>query len=122
MNDCKKCGGSGLVTYREVLNASGPDYDQDLSYELRTVTCSCLIEFTQWLHESGYRNIRLLPNQRWTGTKGMLFTTGIVVGDLFDRYAVHGRYCYHSEEAAVAALVKWEGVGDPEGYVAKKGF
>jgi hypothetical protein len=126
MNDCPKCRGTGIVTavYREVMDASGLFYDQDIQYQLRTMSkaCSCRTEFLEWLGEQGYRNVRTF-GQRWAANKAMVFTMSISVGEMFDRTTILGRYCYTDPGAAEKALKVWDGTGDPSGrWVAKKGF
>ena len=125
MNDCTKCKGTGIIQtyYNEVMDADGLFYDQNVQYELKSISraCSCRVEYVQWLEFNGYRNVRVFGN-RWAGTKAMLFTTTISVGEMYDREGIYGRYCYHNEPLAVSALKKWDGTGDPLGWIARKGF
>lgn len=49
-----------------------------------------------------------------------LFTTGIMVG--MDDQGYEHRFCYHTSDAAMIALLSWIGSDDPEpeGYITKK--
>ena len=70
---------------------------------------------------SEYSHVRYVPTRGYCGIQQMLFTCGLFV--TLDEYGYKGRYCYRSEEEAVAALEEWDGEGDPSGdWLAKKGF
>lgn len=49
-----------------------------------------------------------------------LYTTGIMVG--MDETGYKHRFCYHTQDQAMIALLAWIGSDDPEpeGYITKK--
>lgn len=47
------------------------------------------------------------------------FTVAIVVG--IDESGYSHRYCYHNLLEAVTAYKEWNGKGDPQNYIKKKG-
>lgn len=73
--------------------------------------------------QQGYYSIRVMPNQtHWVGLHDFMFTTAIIVGEMGDYINIHDRWCYHTREAAQAALDAWNAdpaatfTGEPEGW------
>lgn len=77
--------------------------------------------FLAFLHDSGYREVVLLDGGRWAGLSPFLYTTAIVVGRLGDTDGFDDRWCYHTSEAAQAALAAWDGIGEPHGWHRQPG-
>lgn len=73
-----------------------------------------------WLSALGYSNQRLCGDAGVCATESTIFTGALVVG--IDSEGYVGRYCYESDAEALAALVQWDGHGDPPGnWIAFKG-
>ena len=77
-------------------------------------------EFTRFLTENGYFNIRNINN----GTIALLklvFTTALVIG--LDMYGYERRYCYEDPILALRAVNAMQDIDDEPltGYVAKRG-
>ena len=66
-----------------------------------------------FLNTQGYTYVLRMPDGSFCGVAPQLFTCGLFVGLTADRYA--RRYCYESKQAAVSALLAWDGCGDPPG-------
>lgn len=68
----------------------------------------------------GYTFIREISGRGWCGLSTFIFTTGLVCGITRDGYMT--RFCYEKEDKALAALLCWEGKGDPPGpWIKEKG-
>ena len=74
------------------------------------------IEFLRFLVANGYRDIRFLPGRRWASTFQFMFTAAIIVGRIGDRGGYGDRWCYHAHADAKAALLAWDGTGEPNGW------
>ena len=75
------------------------------------------IEFINFLIlDCGYRDIRLLPNDKYAAIMPLMFTHAIIIGSMGDRFSYDDRWCYHSYESASKALNEWDGVGEPMGW------
>lgn len=61
----------------------------------------------------GYSYARQLPDGTWLAVQRMLFTAGLFV-DLSET-GYRTRFCYEREIDALAALMTWDGRGDPPG-------
>jgi len=61
-----------------------------------------------------YVHMRVLPDGRICGVMRLLFHWTMHVD--IDDTGYTDRYCYQTMEGAVAALDKWDGTGDPEGW------
>lgn len=61
----------------------------------------------------GYVAPRRLDDGRWVALLKMLFTTGLFVG--IDQSGYQTRFCYEHMSDAIAALIEWDGIGDPPG-------
>jgi hypothetical protein len=70
-------------------------------------------ELRETLERCGYRALRELPTGEIAGVMSMLYTTGLFLGLTSDSWRT--RYCYESPAAAKAALLLWDGRGDPPG-------
>lgn len=65
----------------------------------------------------GFYSVRPMHGQEyWVGLMDYLFTTAIIVGKMGDQTSIHDRWCYHTKEAAQAALNNWNGEGEPDGW------
>jgi hypothetical protein len=62
----------------------------------------------------GYAAFGQLPDGRICGIYRFIYTFGLLV-DLHE-YGYEDRYCYHHEGTALAALLAWDGTGDPVGW------
>lgn len=68
----------------------------------------------------GYMAPRQLPNGDWIALTPFLFTVGLVVG--IDEFSYRTRFCYPDFKSALAALLLWDGNGDPPGpWIKEKG-
>lgn len=73
--------------------------------------------FGDWLRiECGYTDARRLPDGRWVCLWRLLFTTAILVIPDGDTLGYSDRWCYHGHDKALAALLAWDGVGEPGGW------
>ena len=45
-----------------------------------------------------------------------VFTSAIITGRVGDECSIEGRWCYHEQGAALAALDAWDGTGEPAGW------
>jgi hypothetical protein len=78
------------------------------------------LAYMQWLMESGYRDLRPLPDgKRWAGIMPFLYTTAIIVGCIHDYTGYEDRWCYRPYADALRALEAWdEAPGtEPSGWV-----
>lgn len=74
----------------------------------------------RWVEELGYSSARDVGSAGVCAVRRMLFTGALVVGITRERYS--GRYCYETEDAALAALAVWDGRGSPPGpWIKYKG-
>lgn len=71
--------------------------------------------FLGYLATEGYRDLKLLPGDRWAATFRFIFTEAIIVGRMFNPYDYEDRWCYSPGHAA-AALDAWNGDGEPTGW------
>lgn len=72
------------------------------------------------LTSDGYTNLQEIEGRGIVGIQRFIYTTAIVYGLNEDSY--EGRWCYHTQWDAVAALKEWNGVGDPSGeWIKYKG-
>jgi hypothetical protein len=93
------------------------------------------LKFLQFLKdECGYMEPRPLGDGRWAGLAEMMFTVGIIIGNMGDRVGVIGRYCYTGESdqpilnkleayaKAKAALEAWDPKTQdrPDGWIRDK--
>jgi hypothetical protein len=68
----------------------------------------------------GYQHVRQLANGEVAALYPMIYTTGLLVG--LDDSGYNRRYCYERQSDAFAALMKWDGQGDPPGpWLKQKG-
>jgi hypothetical protein len=64
--------------------------------------------------------VRLLPSGEWACLHQFVFTVGLLVG--VDEQTYRTRFCYESIGDACAALMSWDGSGDPPGqWIKEKG-
>ena len=62
-----------------------------------------------------YEIVRVLPDGTRCGLHRMMFTSALLVGISKDGLEYERRYCYPDFIAAFAALIVWDGNGDPPG-------
>lgn len=74
---------------------------------------AALAEVVAELNAQGYTNFLRMPDGSLCGIMPQFLTTAIVCG-LTD-WGYSRRYCYEHKSQAVAALLGWDGVGDPPG-------
>lgn len=73
------------------------------------------------LEQLGYAYGRELPNGERIGLMRFVFTVGLVVG-IDERGDYRTRFCYPNPADALAAVLTWDGEGDPPGpWVKEKG-
>lgn len=76
-----------------------------------------VIDFINYIvADCGYRDFRLMPNDRYAAIMPLFFTHAIIIGKIGDRFSYDDRWCYHSYEDALKALDAWDGEGEPEGW------
>jgi hypothetical protein len=74
-------------------------------------------DFLRWLErDCRIMEPRYLPGGRWAGLLPLMFTTAVVSGRVGDIHGYSGRWCYHTRDAALAALAAWDGTGEPAGW------
>lgn len=61
----------------------------------------------------GYEHVLKQSTGEWAAVMPQIYTTGLFVG-LTD-YGYERRYCYENYSDAFAALIQWDGKGDPPG-------
>lgn len=66
--------------------------------------------------QCGYTHARLLPSGRWAAIHPLLFTHAILTGRENDHSGYEDRWCYHDFASALAALIQWDGTGEPDGW------
>lgn len=65
----------------------------------------------------GYTNAKVLNDGRIGCIAKFMFTCAIVtVTPATAHICYDDRWCYHSHDAATAALEKWDGTGEPDGW------
>lgn len=62
------------------------------------------------------RDARVIPGGRYAAIFPKMFTHAIITARLFDETSIEQNWCYHSYEAAKAALDAWDGTGEPTGW------
>jgi hypothetical protein len=72
----------------------------------------------QLLRHFGYKEPRVLPDGRFTAIHDrMIYTSAIIICSRPNiNSSIDERFCYHDVETATAALAKWDGTGEPEGW------
>jgi hypothetical protein len=77
------------------------------------------LSLMEYLKKQGYTELTDI-NGFLCGIKRFAFTTGLMVG--LDSMGYKGRYCYHTYNEALEALLTWDGKGHPEGnWIKYKG-
>lgn len=72
------------------------------------------------LYLNGYQGVKRLPNGDYAGIMRMFYTAGLFTG--LDESGYKTRYCYETMSEAMAALLIWDGEGDPPGgWIKAKG-
>lgn len=79
---------------------------------------SDLSKLVAYLNSQGYSHVLKMPGGDLAGIADMIYTTGLVVG-LTD-VGYQRRYCYEKKQAAIDALLSWDGRGDPPGLWIKE--
>jgi hypothetical protein len=74
------------------------------------------LDYIAFLVQNGYRNIKLLPNNRWVAILPLLFTHAVIIGKMHDRTSYDDRWCYHDWDSAAKAMEEWNGEGEPTGW------
>lgn len=74
------------------------------------------LAFLTGLKAVGYIDPRPIPNGRYACLAPFMFTYAIIVGRMGDDACYEDRWCYHTFEAAKAALEAWDGNGEPQGW------
>lgn len=75
------------------------------------------IGFLQWLiADNDYRDPKPIAGGRYACIRPMLFTYGIITGKIGDFYGVDDHWCYGGYAEAKAALLAWNGTGEPSGW------
>lgn len=75
-------------------------------------------DIIETLEGQGYSNFEN-KDGRLCALYNFIFTVAIVVG--IDENGYECRYCYGDLNQALSAYNDWNGIGDPEGYIVKKG-
>ena len=71
----------------------------------------------EFLKSMDYLEPRILPDGRYAAILPLLFTAAIITCSKEHVHAyIDERWCFHEKEKALAALQKWDGTGDPEGW------
>lgn len=81
------------------------------------------IDAISWdtLADEGYFNTKYIPGRGVCGLMRFAYTTGLCYGIGKESYA--GRYCYEFVAEGQAAILTWDGIGDPSGdWIKHKGI
>jgi hypothetical protein len=73
--------------------------------------------FATYLFANGYRQIKDLGNGRYACLMQLLFTTAIITGRWGDLDSYDDRWCFETIPEAVNALDRWDGTGEPQGWI-----
>lgn len=74
--------------------------------------------FLAWLvTTNGYRNPRLIGRGRYVAIYPKAYTHAIITGRVGDRTGYGDCWCYLSYREAAIALARWDGEGEPEGWI-----
>jgi hypothetical protein len=67
-------------------------------------------------------HVRDVPERGVCGVQRFIYTCGLLTELTFDglEYDYRARYCYPRQRDAVAALMTWDGIGDPPGEWIKE--
>lgn len=68
---------------------------------------------------SGYRHVHELDDGTYVAIWPLMFTHAIIRGEIGNMVEIQDRWCYKTEEAAMAALAVWLVTGcrgEPEGW------
>jgi hypothetical protein len=77
-------------------------------------------EMIKLLYREGYQGVKRLETGQYAGIMRMFYTAGLFVG--LDESGYKTRYCYETMSEATAALLIWDGQGDPPGgWIKAKG-
>ena len=68
-----------------------------------------------WVEEYGYTDYVEFPNENNACINRLMFTYALI-SELTESGMYGDRWCYHSYEAAKAALDAWDGEGEPTGW------
>lgn len=77
---------------------------------------SAVDRFLSYLKEGGYRDIKLIDENRYACLVPFAFTHAIIIGKLFDMCSYDDRWCYETYGEAMQALKEWDGQGEPQGW------
>jgi hypothetical protein len=73
-------------------------------------------EFVKYLEvDCAYKNIRVMGTE-YVCIYPLIFTHAIIKGTIGNLHTFDDRWCYRSYKDALAALNKWDGTGEPEGW------
>jgi hypothetical protein len=80
------------------------------------------VAFLAWLEsENGYRHARPIGAGRYAAIRPMAFTHAVITGRIGDRIGTDGHWCYHTYPDALVALMRWDGEGEPDGWLRSPG-
>lgn len=66
--------------------------------------------------ENPYMHVSLINQNQYVALNPYIYTWAIIVGTVGNYENFDNRWCYHSYADALAALMAWDGVGEPEGW------
>lgn len=73
--------------------------------------------FIEWLQlECSYLDTKQIGNGMYATIAPFLYTHDIIVGHMHDRYGYMNRWSFHTYDATKAALDKWDGTDEPQGW------
>jgi hypothetical protein len=76
------------------------------------------LAYLQWLKdECGYLGVKPLPGGRWAAIWPKAFTHAIITGAIGDAAGYADSWCYETLVQAWLALGRWDGPGEPEGWI-----
>lgn len=76
-------------------------------------------EYFEWLRTPDGGScvaVKELPGGFYGAVKRLIYHYTLIIGEIGNRDNFMDRYCYQDGGTAIAALAKWEGEGDPEGW------
>lgn len=71
----------------------------------------------QLVAEYGYRHAKLIGGGRYACIFPKMFTHAIITGRVGDHWGFGDCWCYRSAAEAKVALDRWDGTGEPEGWI-----
>lgn len=82
-------------------------------------TISTKEAYFEWLRsgEGGWcTEIKDIGDGFYAASKPLLFHWTLIMGEIGNKFSFLDRWCYETQEQAEAALARWDGEGEPDGW------